>query len=216
MAGANEQQHIPGPLSCFITLPDEKLILAERRHWIVLSTELTTIIVMSFPFYIVLYIVFVKLIHHPTLFISGVLVVASSTISLFVKTIIDWYFHLFIVTNRKILEVWFSPLFFYKINGVLLDQVRCTEIDEKKHGIMNELVDVGDIIITFDRPTHQEEFVLTAIKNPRKVAMLLSDMFSNLQTNPTTAQPVWYHTSQNSISAALNKQIKGRFSLGGR
>lgn len=213
MAGITEKK-IPSPLEYFITLPDEQLVLAERKHPVILCREIINIIALSIPFYLILFVLFDKLLHYPTLFISGILVVICATLSLIVKASVDWYFHLFIVTNRKILEVYFSPLYFYRINIVLLDQVRCTEIDEKKHGILNELVDMGDIVITFDRPTHEEEFILTDIQNPRKIAVLLNNMFSTLDAN--AIRPIWFRAHQTTAPEAISKQGTGRFSLGGR
>lgn len=113
------------------------------------------------------------------------------TLGLMAKILVDWYFHLYLVTNRRILEIAYKPFFSQDVNDVLLDQVRCTEIDVKIHGYIHGLMDVGDIIITFDRPTHQQEFILHNIKSPRKNGTLLGHLL-NTPKDFSTEQPIWY------------------------
>jgi len=212
-----EHTEMAGLLAYFINLPDEKLLIVERKHWIVLCLPLLTLLSLSLPFYVSLYIIFGYFFRYPMIFVSGILAILCLTISLIVKIIIDWYFHLFIVSNKKILEVSYSPLFSYNANVVLLDQVRATEIDEKKRGILHELIDVGDITVTFDRPTHQEEFVFTNIQNPRKFAAQLSNTFASLNTTNeiSTNFPVWFRSRSGGQTATPNRKIFTGYAVGG-
>ncbi|MBI4092132.1 MAG: hypothetical protein HY427_02945 [Candidatus Levybacteria bacterium] len=89
--------------------------------------------------------------------------------TIIIRSIIDWYFSFYIATNRKIIEVSYRPLSSREVNEVLLDQVKCTEIDSKVGGAINEFLDIGDVIVTFDRPTHQEEFVFENVPDPKKI-----------------------------------------------
>lgn len=155
--------------SKFITLPGEQLILVQRKHWysfvfpiLILSfidiASITGLIILSsiFPSYIQLLLSF-------ALFIA---IVAATFIG---KFIVDWYFNFYVITSKKIIEVSYKPLTSRHTNEILLDQVKCTEIDTRVDGIMHELLDIGDVIITFDRPTHQEEFVLADMSDPKKI-----------------------------------------------
>lgn len=63
------------------------------------------------------------------------------------------------------------------IYEVLLDQVRCTEVDVEGNGLVNEIFNVGTVLITFDRPTNEKIFSIENIKRPRTVAMHLGDVF---------------------------------------
>lgn len=212
-----EHTEMSGLLNYFINLPDEKLLIVERKHWIVLTIPILTLLGLTIPFYVSLYIIFEYFFHYPAIFISGILAILCLTISLIVKIIIDWHFHLFIVSNKKILELSYSPLFSYNATVVLLDQVRATEIDEKKRGILHELIDVGDITITFDRPTHQEEFVFTDIQHPRTFAAQLSNTFSSLSaTNEMSSNfPVWFRSRSGGSTEEPNRKIFTRYSVGG-
>ncbi|OGH15970.1 MAG: hypothetical protein A3C30_04000 [Candidatus Levybacteria bacterium RIFCSPHIGHO2_02_FULL_40_18] len=181
--------------SKFLTLPGEELILVQRKHWSIFvfpSLFAVAIVLLSFIIFLVLYPFFPSLL--PLIIIAFSLIFIF-TFTMVLKSIVDWYFNLYIVTNRKITEVAYRPLSARHVNEVLLDQVRCTEIDTRIEGIINELLDVGDVIITFDRPTHQVEFVFTSIPNPKKIESHLHRTLS--PTNPYVNSQVkdanaWY------------------------
>jgi hypothetical protein len=138
--------------------------------------------------------------------ITGSMIVCL-TLGLIVKILVDWYFHLYLVTNRRILEISYKPFFSQDVNDVLLDQVRCTEIDVKIHGYIHGLMDVGDIIITFDRPTHQQEFILHDIKSPRTNGTLLGHLL-NTPKDDINTQEVWYKEQGKTANYTFTKELR--------
>src|SRR5581483_8347748 len=129
----------------------------------------------------------------------GLSAVVLITTLLGTKIIVDWYAHLYLVTSHKLMEICYAPLFSHTINEVLLNQVRCTEIDVNIGGAVREFLDMGSITITFDRPTHQEEFVLSNISQPNVIGPVLADelevgpyQLSNPQLNLNS--PLWYRS----------------------
>jgi hypothetical protein len=177
--------------NAFFLLPDEQAVLSTRQHVfsiiapIVIATLLgTSAIFAGF--------VAASFFHvSPLLALLCGSIVIVATLSLIAKITIDWYFHLYLVTNRRILEIAYKPFFSQDVNDVLLDQVRCTEIDIKIHGYIHGLMDVGDIIITFDRPTHQQEFILHDISSPRKIGTLLGEMLNTPKLPIHASQSTW-------------------------
>jgi len=63
-------------------------------------------------------------------------------------------------------------------------------IDIQSNGFINELFNIGDVIITFDRPTHQEAFIFENIRDPIGVGKLLDDVFMARGSEKTTQ--LWY------------------------
>lgn len=115
----------------------------------------------------------------------------SASLTVITKMIIDWYFHIYILTNRKILEFRYTPLTSYIVNDIMLDRVFCTEVDYQTSGILHDLLDLGDVIITFDRPTHQEEFVLRDIQECGQIGVFLTKQL--LDDNPRDPiTPIWF------------------------
>lgn len=166
----------------FLSLPDEKILVAKRKHWLTLLLPLSSLALLGIMGFavILLLIFFLPFITITPLLMFGLFVsLVTLTASLAIKFVIAWYFRLYIVTNHKILQISYTPLGLFWSNSILLDQVRCTEIDIQTNGIINQLFNKGNIVITFDRPTHQEEFMLCDIKDPRKTGEYLSDIFES-------------------------------------
>lgn len=183
--------------SKFISLPEEKLILVQRRHpWVfILPVAAALIFGIISSIASLLILPFVLLYLH--LFIPVVFLLFIFISSVTIKTVVNWYFNLYIVTNRKIIEVTFKPLSSREIDEVLLDQVKCTEIDARTGGIINELLDMGDVTITFDRPTHHEEFLFSNVQNPKRVETYLENAL--IADNPS------YHEDGNGDRDLFNR-----------
>jgi hypothetical protein len=183
-----------GNWNVFLTLRDEKLLLVKRRHPFVVILPILFIACLTLFFIISAYVIFQNYFVSSSLFFVTTFLLISIAISLSTKTIVDWYFHMYILTNRKILELQYTPLTSYVVNDVMLDRVSCTEIDLHTHGLLNELIDMGDISLTFDRPTHEEEFTLRDVQNSHQLANYLTQHLidDNNQHNFPTYQPIWF------------------------
>lgn len=180
-----------GNWQSFITLPDEKILLAQRRHGFVLffpifSIALTTLFVLISTFSL-----FLNGYIPLALLATSILITLLIGMSLATKTIIDWYFHLYILTTKKLLEFSYSPLSSHECNDILLDKVNCTEIDWHIDGFINEIINMGDLVLTFDRPTHQQEFVIKNIKYCRDLSTFLTQNLIE-QRIQEPKQTVWY------------------------
>lgn len=163
-----------GNWNIFLTLKDEQLLLVKRQHPFVVIVPILIISILTLFFISSSYVVFQDFFASSSLFFVTMLLLISVAISLSTKTIVDWYFHMYILTNRKILELCYTPLTSYIVNDVMLDRVNCTEVDLQSNGIFNELIDMGDICITFDRPTRREEFVLKDIQGSHELSTYLT------------------------------------------
>lgn len=174
--------------SNILTLPEEKIIVQVREYWVVVILPVVIIVLFSALGFFLISFIFLYYMHRPTLFVSSVLLLVVLSSSILIKIIADWYYHLYIITNRRILEVCYSPLFSEYINDVLLDQVRITEVDVKIKSIVQELLNIGDVVIVFDRPSHEETFIMTDIQNPSQVGGLLANSLEGLMHDA----PIWF------------------------
>lgn len=171
---------------CFLTLPGEAIILAKRQHpFIAIASVVGVILVGVITFLLSFYLLsYFKL--NPSIILGIFILVLCYVASL--KLVVDWYYHLYIVTNRKILNFQIKPFFSDQIDDVFLDQVRTTEIDTIIKSPLHELLDMGDVTIAFDRPSHEEIFALKNIKNPRETALYLG----NELERGMSQSPVWF------------------------
>lgn len=188
----------------YATLPNERLLLATRTHPYTLALPALGIGVGLLGFSGILltllnngYIATLHALLAITLF-SLLAGVACGILFLL------WRSHYYIVTDRKMIEIRGFPLLFRTVNDVLLDRVRCTEIDVRRQGIMHTLLNLGDIIITFDRPTHQEEFAISDIHDPDHVGLFLSDM---LESNKDPDTSLVWHKNTTSSSYRFTEEV---------
>lgn len=183
---------IQGIWEKFLTLKGEELLLVKRKHPLTLIFSVSFISLILCLFIIGIFFLFVKFFASPSLFIATALILISLGMTAITKCILDWYFHVYILTTRKILEIWYTPLSGHIVNDILLDKVSCTEIDLKRSGLLQEIFDMGDVIISFDRPTHQEEFVLKDIKDCYKLGVFLTQqLLERRDIEPPTGQTIW-------------------------
>lgn len=184
-------------MSHFLTLPSERLLFAKRKHWITLAIPLLVQGWIGLMLIGLLYLFLAFFFQQMLLFIISSATLLLLILSIMVKTAVDWYFHFYIITNRKIIEYHCTPLFSHSINEVLLDHVRCTEIDVNTEGLVNHLVNKGDVTVTFDRPTHEEELMLTDIHDPRQVGATLADAF-DMYRSDVSQEGAWFRPRGNS------------------
>src|SRR5258708_2482587 len=177
-----------GNWNIFLTLKGEELLLVKRRHPFVVITPIVVIACLTLFFISSAFVLFQDFFFSPSLFFITTLLLISVAISLSTKIIVDWYFHMYILTNRKILEMRYTPLTSYIVNDIMLDRVNCTEVDLMSNGFFNEIIDMGDICITFDRPTRREEFVLKDIQGSHELATYLTQQL--LDGSPNSAQSI--------------------------
>lgn len=180
----------------FLSFPGEKLLLVIRKHWITLVMPLLMLFAISTILFFSSLYIFLIFLKSPPLFIVALATLLLLPAVLTAKIVTTWYFYFYIITNKKILEVYYYPLSSFDINDVLLSQVRCTEIDIRRDGFVNQLLDIGAITITFDRPTHQEEFVLWNIQHSREIGTLLSAEMVKYD-NTSKENVVWYKNQKN-------------------
>lgn len=172
---------------------DEEPIFALREHWLTLlfrATKITLVglIVGSISSIVVYYV----LQSWQTTVLAGFFVLLVAAF-IMLREFIHWSLHLYVATSKQLIEIHYNPLFSHVVNSVLLEQIRCTEIDVDMFGIVPELIGIGNVILTFDRPTHKEEFVLKGIRSPRRIANILSTQIYHTKgtKNLSNSQPLW-------------------------
>lgn len=186
----------------------ERTLLRRRVHWFTLALPIFALLLFDIlfiaaeSFFLTIFATSIYLLASMTLIIILI------TTSLIAKLIVDWYCHFYLLTTHRILEVCYKPLFSNHINNVILNQVKSTEIDIEKTGFINQLLDMGNVLVTFDRPTHYEQFCFINIKDPKSVGFLLADIldFKRAQLD-LMENPVWYKTKRKERPFGITDEI---------
>ncbi len=196
-----------------IPFPGEQILLRCKKHWGVFLFPIITLFLLYFLSAVLSFIVLVNFLSNVTLFALTSLVLLAFTTSFALKLLVDWHYHFYILTTHRILEVCQEPLFLDHINNVILSQVKSTEIDVDAKGIVSILLDMGDVTVTFDRPTHQEVFLLSNIKNPKAVGMMLADALDAGRPD-TMRSPIWFRSKDSKHQFKITEDIFPTRSLG--
>lgn len=193
-------------------LTSERLLFATRKHWFVLVSPLISIFLIFLFLTGFLTILFAYNLISFFIFFSSLLLSVVLLATLATKFIVEWYFHLYLVTSRKILEIECKPLTSHAVNHVLLNQVRCTEVDARVNGLINELVDMGDVTVTFDRPTHYSAFIIANIKNPRRTGLFLGQILDAVTSEQNKS--FWYKQKDSQEDWNYTEEILPKFRFG--
>ena len=194
---------LSGDWKSFLTMSTEKLLVVTRRHFIVLVGPFVSLLAVGIIFVASSIYFFSAIYSSKLLLLSCILTIVSIVLTLSAKIIIDWYFNLYVATSRKLLEVKYSPLISFNFNQVLLDQVKCTELDMSKSGILSDFIDVGSIGITFDRPTHYEVFYFENIPESKEIGIHLSNEYAELGKLDNKNQ-YWFRQNYNNPTNRMN------------
>ncbi|MBI2611487.1 hypothetical protein HYW54_01935 [Candidatus Gottesmanbacteria bacterium] len=166
----------------FLTLPQEEILLVIRPHFLTILPDLIITALLTILLFLSTILFFNFLMFHTILFALTLSVILISICSFLLWTIVNWYYHLYLITNKKIMNIYFAPLKSHCINTVLLDQIITTEVDIDINGAIGELFNVGNIKIRFGQPFQEELFTLENIQNPRRIGVYLSETFEEILT----------------------------------
>lgn len=167
-------------VKAFLTLPGEEVLIATRKHWIVLVQPLAVTLFLTLVFTGSSLIFFLWFYKSVFLLLGGIVFSLLVGILAATKIVVDWYFNLYIITTRKILEFSYSPLFSHMANEIMLDQVRITEVDVHSQNMLQELLNYGDVVVVFDHISHEERVVLSFVPTPNKIGVKITDAVATM------------------------------------
>jgi membrane protein YdbS with pleckstrin-like domain len=126
---------------------DEKVLVVLRAHPITnIGWVLASIFLLIIPFSVLIYLVFARLENVP--FSLGTALVATLFWALIVlgvafQQFLHWYFNLYILTNKRIVDIDFFGLFHRRLSQTHLINVQ--DITCSKAGVLQNFLDFGDL-----------------------------------------------------------------------
>lgn len=154
---------------------DEKILLLLRAHPITnLSWIITAILLFITPFFIpgVLRLINFDLSTIPTQFeIVFLIINYLLVLTIMFEGFLHWYFNVYIVTEKNIVDVDFHSLLFKSIDVAPLRNIEDTS--SSMGGIMSSIFHYGDVIIQTAGATKNIDFY--AVPKPHQVADFILD-----------------------------------------
>ena len=84
---------------------------------------------------------------------------------------IEWYFNVYVVTDRRVVDIDFAPLFSKKISETTYDKIEDTSFT--MNNFIQTLFNFGDVFL--QTAAEQREFEFRNVPNPARVQDILSD-----------------------------------------
>lgn len=149
----------------------EKVILFLRQHPIVnVIPIIIAILMVSAPFFLG---VFPILSFLPTRFqFIAVLSWYLVTFAFCLEKFLDWYFNIFIVTNKRIVDVDFHNLIYKEVSDAEIEKVQ--DVTYTVGGVARTLFNYGDVLI--QTAAERTEFKFDAVPDPDRVAKIIQEL----------------------------------------
>lgn len=150
---------------------EEKVILLLRQHPIVNLKWIVIVVLMIFAPSVVAYLNVLS-----TLPAGLSLVITLSwylfTMAYALENFLDWYFNVYFVTNRRIVDIDFYNLIDKKVSDAEIDRIQ--DVNYTTFGVPRMLFNFGDVFI--QTASEVSEFDFLAVPNPEKVVKILDDL----------------------------------------
>lgn len=156
---------------------DEQIQILLRQHWITNLAWLTlSIIGFAIPFVVMDVIKNNRLADFsqiPQNILSAVLVLwFLGVLTYAVENYLRWYFNIYIVTNRHLVDVNFYNLTNRDITEIRLDDIQ--SVSSKINGILESLFQFGDVIV--ESAAEGREITFLSVPKPDFVADRIQDL----------------------------------------
>lgn len=150
---------------------DEEIILLLRRHWVTNFGWLATagfflLVPMSFT-----YIPVINFLPNRFQFMV-VLIWYLLTIAFIFEKFLAWYFNVYIVTNKRVVDLDFYNIIYY--NQAQADLKEITDMNVTVSGVGRLFFNYGDLVIETAAVAPNLEF--HAVPNPRKVVQIIEKL----------------------------------------
>ncbi len=167
----------PEHISFFEQDADENIVLFLRRHWFTnVGWIVTALLLILLPFFLATlsaYAVFQLPISIPLNILQGALLLWYMIIfSYILESFLSWYFNIYIVTNKHLVQVQFDSLLSRKVIQSQLEDIQGVSAGIK--GIFGSLFNFGDVHI--ETAAYHENILFTKVPFPDIVANTIEEL----------------------------------------
>lgn len=182
----DEKRTIMTPLTAFAVSPEgvrfetqekeEEVVLFLREHLIVmLPSALLVLLLAISP--VVLFPFLLHFLQLPVVIPTGYFIVGAAfwyvvTFGVAIMSFLRWYFNIYIVTDRRIVDIDFIHLLYKEFSEAHLDKIQ--DINYKSSGIFAAFFDYGDVFVQTSGAIPEIEFL--AVPKPVKVVETISTL----------------------------------------
>ncbi len=159
------------------TQPDEKIILITRKHWIKFARDVIIITILGFFAFAVLFKIINSTGHTSPIFVFALAVIM---LIIWISFFVAWtnhYLDIWIVTNKRIIDIEQINLFHRTKSTMRLERVQ--NVGVKRKGVLEEIFNFGTISVeTAGYKTFVAE--MNNIPDPNGVARTIMELVDSV------------------------------------
>jgi len=149
----------------------EKVVVLLRQHWLTqVSWLLTGLIMLWLPIGLI-WIPVIELLPGNYQFISLVMWYLL-VIAFCYEKFICWFFHVFIITDERIIDINFFNLLYKEVSEAKIDNIE--DVTYRQGGMVRALFDYGDVAI--QTAAEKQEFMIEDVPSPNRVVKILNEL----------------------------------------
>jgi membrane protein YdbS with pleckstrin-like domain len=149
----------------------EKVILLLRQHWLTQVKWLVLAVLMVWAPLSLLWIPFIDFLPGSYQFM--VIVIWYLLLIAFIyEKFISWFYHVFIITDERVIDIDFYHLLYKEISGTKIDNIE--DVTFTQGGMMRAMFNFGNVSI--QTAAEKREFTIESVPEPNRVVKILNEL----------------------------------------
>jgi len=149
----------------------EVILLLLRQHW---ATQISWIVTAGAMMLMPISLIWIPLIDFmPSVFRVMAIVIWYLLIIAFVyEKFITWFYHVFIITDERVIDVDFYNLLYKEVSEAKIDNIE--DVTYRQGGVARAMLNYGDV--EMQTAGEKQEFKIESVPEPHKVVKILNEL----------------------------------------
>lgn len=162
---------LPGKVHFETQEKSEKVILLLRQHWV---TQLGSVLIAIVMLFLPILLHFIPVIDFlPDNFrLMAKVIWYLLTIAFVYEKFITWYFHVFIITDERVIDINFYNLLYKEVSQAKTDNIE--DVTYRQGGVLRAMLDFGTV--SMQTAGEQREFMIENVPRPNRVVKILNEL----------------------------------------
>ncbi len=149
----------------------EKVILLLRRHWITQVRWMIMVVIMMLSPIILKWIPIVEFMPK-NYQVMTVMMWYLLALAVFYEKFISWFYHVFIVTDERIIDIDFYHLLYKEISEAKIDNVE--DVTYRQGGMLKAMLNYGEV--SLQTAAEKREFMIESVPEPNRIVKILNEL----------------------------------------
>lgn len=149
----------------------EQILVLLRQHW---ATQISWLLIAFMMVFVPIGLIFIPVLSFlPGNYQFMAIVIWYLLVLAFVyEKFITWFFHVFIITDERVIDVDFYNLLYKEVSEAKIDNIE--DVTYRQGGVARAMLNYGDVEI--QTAGEKAEFKIENVPEPHKVAKILNEL----------------------------------------